>query len=102
MELTAVCEALARVEGPIEVRTDSRYVERCFNDRWYVRWRKDDKWRTAKGPVRNRDLWERLLELYESDSRDVTFCWVKGHHTEANNNVVDRLSREAAESHAAG
>jgi ribonuclease HI len=29
MELTAVCEALERVNGAIEVRTDSKYIEKC-------------------------------------------------------------------------
>jgi hypothetical protein len=50
--------------------------------------RRDDKWRTPNGPVRNRDPWE----------RDVSFVWVRGHATEANNNIVDRLSRVASSS----
>jgi len=33
------------------------------------------------------------------DARDVTFVWVKGHRDEANNNIVDRLSRAASKSH---
>ena len=101
MELTAVCEALERVNGAIEVRTDSTYIEKCFSEGWHIRWRRDDKWRTSKGqPVRNRDLWERLFALVDDDARDVSFVWVKGHATEANNNIVDRLSREASKSHA--
>jgi ribonuclease HI len=100
MELTAVCEALEQLSGAIQVRTDSRYIEKCFTDGWHIRWRRDDKWRTPKGPVKNRDLWERLLALVEDESRDVSFVWVKGHASEENNNIVDRLSREAALSHA--
>jgi ribonuclease HI len=100
MELTAVCEALERVTGAIEVRTDTPHIEKCFNEGWHIRWRRDDKWRTTKGPVKNRDLWERLFALVEDDTRDVSFVRVKGHSTEANNNVVDRLAREASESHA--
>ena len=46
----------------------------------------------AKGPVRNRDLWERLLALVEDDARTVSFVWLK-RATEANNTIVDRLSR---------
>jgi len=61
MELTAVCEALERVTGAIEVRTDSKYIEKCFSEGWHIRWRRDDRWRTPKGPVKNRDLWERLF-----------------------------------------
>ncbi len=100
MELTAVCEALERVNGAIEVRTDSKYIEKCFSEGWHIRWRRDDKWRTPKGPVKNRDLWERLFALVEDDARDVAFVWVKGHRDEANNNIVDRLSRAASKSHA--
>ena len=100
MELTAVCEALERVNGAIEVRTDSKYIEKCFSEGWHIRWRRDDRWRTPKGPVKNRDLWERLFALVEDDARDVAFVWVKGHRDEANNNIVDRLSRAASKSHA--
>jgi ribonuclease HI len=96
MELTAVCEALERLSGAIEVRTDSTYVQKCFRDRWHDRWRKDDKWRTRKGPVANRDLWERLFALVEDGTRHISWVWVKGHAAEANNILVDRLAREAA------
>jgi len=99
MELTAVCEALERIVGAIEVRTDSTYIEKCFSEGWHIRWRRDDKWRTTKGPVKNRDLWERLFALVEDDARDVSFVWLK-RATEANNSIVDRLSREASKSHA--
>ena len=54
---------------------------------------------TRKGAVKNRDLWERLFALVEDDARDVSFVWLK-RATEANNNIVDRLSREASKSHA--
>lgn len=85
--------------GAIEVRTDSTYIEKCFSEGWHIRWRRDDKWRTTKGPVKNRDLWERLFALVEDDARDVSFVWLK-RATEANNSIVDRLSREASKSHA--
>jgi ribonuclease HI len=38
MELTAICEALETLTGAIEVRTDSAYVEKCFNQNWHERW----------------------------------------------------------------
>jgi ribonuclease HI len=95
MELTAVCEALAILSGPIEIRTDSSYVSRCFRDRWFDRWRKEDRWRTSKGPVKNRDLWERLLALVEEEAREVEFVWV-GRGVEENNRRADRLAGETA------
>ena len=45
----------------IEIRTDSTYVEKCFNQNWHERWRRDDSWKGSNGPVKNRDLWERLF-----------------------------------------
>jgi ribonuclease HI len=93
-----VCEALERINGAIQVRTDSTYIEKCFNEGWHLRWRQDDKWRTRAGPVKDRDLWERLFALVEDDARDVSFVWLK-RATEENNSIVDRLSREASKSH---
>ena len=37
-ELTAICEALEALTGPIEVRTDSTYVQKCFDQNWHERW----------------------------------------------------------------
>ena len=97
MELTAVIKALERLSGPIEVRTDSPYVHRCFSEEWHVRWRRDGRWRGSNGAVANRDLWERLLALVEDGTRSVRFEPVKGHSTDENNNLVHRLSGEARE-----
>jgi ribonuclease HI len=99
MELTAVCEALEQISGAIEVRTDSKYIQKCFGDGWHILWRQDDKWRTRKGPVKNRDLWERLFTLVEDETRDVSWEWIP-RSSEENNKIVDRLSREASKSHA--
>jgi ribonuclease HI len=63
MELTGVCEALEAVAGLIEVRTDSTYIEKCFNQEWHERWLKDGSWKGTNGPIRNQDLWERLFAL---------------------------------------
>jgi hypothetical protein len=50
---------------------------RRFNEGWHIRWRRNDKWRTPKGPVENRDLWERLLALVEDDARTVSFVGLR-------------------------
>jgi ribonuclease HI len=91
MELTAICEALETLTGAIEVRTDSAYVEKCFNQNWHQWWLRDG-W---KG-IKNRDLWERLFALVWDDTRIVRFVWIKGHAGDANNHRVDRLAQEAA------
>lgn len=97
MELTAICEALETLTGAIEVRTDSAYVEKCFNQKWHERRLRDGSWRGSNGrPVKNRDLWERLFGLVWDEKRDVTFVWIKGHAGDPNNDQVDRLARAAA------
>ena len=90
--LTAICEALERLTGAIEVRTDSAYVEKCFNQNWHERWLRDGSWKGSNGPVKNRDLWERLFGLVWDARRDVTFVWIRGHAGDPNNHRVDRLA----------
>ena len=97
MELTAVCEALEMLSGAIEVRTDSPYVEGCFNQNWHERWLRDGAWKGSKGrPVENRVLWERLFGLAWDRTRVVKFVRIKGHAGDPNNDRVDRLARAAA------
>lgn len=97
MELTAVCKALESLTGAIEVRTDTPYVEKCFNQNWHERWLRDGSWKGSNGrPVKHRDLWERLFGLVWDGSRVVTFTRITGHADDANNNRVDALARAAA------
>jgi len=97
MELTAICEALETLTGVIHVFTDSAYIEKCFNQKWHERWLRDGSWKGANGPVKNRDLWERLFGLVWDGPRVVTFTWIKGHTTRyPNNNRVDELAQAAA------
>jgi ribonuclease HI len=95
MELTAICEALELLRGAIEVHTDSKYVEKCFNLNWHERWLRNGSWRGSNGQIKNRDLWERLFGLVWDGTRDVKFVWLK-RASDPNNTRVDGLSREAA------
>jgi len=95
MELKAVVEALANLDGSLEVISDSAYVVNCFRDRWWEGWIARG-WKTAGGkPVANRDLWEPLVE--EVRRRKVVFRWVKGHSGDRWNDLADRLAVQAAE-----
>ena len=98
MELTAVCEALEKLTGAIEVRTDTPYVAGCFNENppWHERWLRDGAWKGSNGAVKNRDLWERLFGLVWNDGRNVNFERIKGHARDPNNDRVDALARAAA------
>ena len=54
---------------------------------------------SAKKPVENRDLWERLLQL--TKTHRVAFHKVKGHADNAYNNRCDELARAAVRDAAA-
>ena len=96
MEIEAALEAVRSLEGPIEVVSDSTYVVNCFRDRWWEGWLARGWLNKAKKPVRNRDLWEPLIDAYRADPQRVRFTWVKGHSDDPMNDLVDRLAVEAA------
>ena len=95
MEIVACIEALRRTKAGYTVRlySDSDYIVRCMNDRWYDRWI-ENGWRNSNNKlVANRDLWEDLLMQVER--HDVVFCKVIGHNGDRHNNIADRLARNA-------
>lgn len=80
MELTAVIEAFSALKKTgqnIQVFSDSSYVMECFREKWYVGWQKKGWMRSRTKPVKNRELWERLIELVSQHT--VNFYRVKGH-----------------------
>lgn len=92
MEMRAALEALESLDEPSEVTlyTDSAYLSRAFNEGWLDNWQRNG-WRTSsKKPVKNKDLWQQLLEV--TDRHDVTWVWVKGHADNEYNNIVDELA----------
>ena len=98
MELMAVIAALEALNRPctIDVHLDSQYVVKAFNDHWIEGWQRRG-WKTAaKKPVKNVDLWQRLLQAMAP--HDVTFIWVRGHAGNALNERCDKLATTAADS----
>lgn len=95
MELTAAVRALQALKEPCEVvlTTDSQYLKRAFTDGWLERWQRNGWLTAARKPVKNRDLWEELLELEEL--HDVSFEWTRGHAGQAENEEVDSLALAA-------
>jgi ribonuclease HI len=74
---------------------DSRYVVQGINE-WLEEW-KSRGWRKAdKKPVLNAELWQELDELL--NVHQVEAVWVKGHAGHPENERVDKLAREQAES----
>lgn len=93
MELTAVLEAMKSLSDELEIYSDSKYIVDCFNKNWWKKWLANG-WKTAnKDPVKNQDLWEPIIELFEN--RSIKFVWVKGHSDDPGNEEADRLAVEA-------
>ena len=97
MELLAVIAALEALSRPcdVELHSDSQYVCNAFNRHWVEGWIRRG-WKTAaKKPVKNIDLWKRLLAAKEPHR--VRFCWVKGHAGHELNERCDELATTAAD-----
>ena len=97
MELMGVIAGLEALKRPCEVTvyTDSQYVVNAFNRHWIDSWRKKGWKKSDKTPVKNVDLWERLLAAMEM--HDVIYEWVKGHAGHPQNERCDELASDAAE-----
>ena len=102
MELMAPIQALESLNRAMTVRlyTDSIYVRDGIT-KWLPRW-KANGWQTsAKQPVKNVDLWQRLEAAVSR--HDVQWHWVKGHAGHPENERADRLAaRGLPEAVAAG
>lgn len=97
MELMAAIVGLEALTKPCEVElySDSKYVVDAFNQNWIDNWVAKG-WRRGKSkPVKNIDLWKRLLVAKEQHR--VEFIWVKGHDGHALNERCDELATTAAD-----
>ena len=91
MEMMAAIRALEALTRPSEVllTTDSKYVMDGIQ-KWVAGWQARG-WKTAdKKPVKNQDLWERLIAA--TKPHKITWEWVKGHNDHAENERVDKLA----------
>lgn len=97
MELLAVIVALECLKQPCEVTvySDSQYLVNAFNQHWIEGWMRRDWKNSKKDPVKNDDLWKRLVR--ETKQHDVTFVWVKGHAGHQENERCDELATAAAD-----
>jgi ribonuclease HI len=96
MELMAAICALEALKEPCEItlRTDSKYVQHAFTKRWLEGWQRNGWVTSTKEPVKNKDLWVRLLEL--TRTHNVRWDWTKGHAGDHLNERCDVLARTAA------
>ncbi len=97
MELMAAIAALEALNRPCEVDlwSDSQYLVNAFNQHWIDGWIKKNWTRGRNDPVKNTDLWKRLLAAMEP--HQVAFHWVRGHDGHPENERCDRLATSAAD-----
>ena len=97
MELMAAIAGLEALNRPCQVTlySDSSYLVNAFNQHWIDGWIKKGWKRGKNEPVKNIDLWKRLLEAKKP--HQVQFVWVKGHAGHPENERCDQLATYAAD-----
>ena len=96
MELTAAINALDALKEPcsVDLYTDSVYVRDGISS-WIDGWKAKD-WKTsARKPVKNADLWQKL-DLART-RHNVNWHWVKGHAGHPENERCDELARKGVD-----
>ena len=104
MELKAFLEAMKVVNNiksanqRIEFYIDSQYVINGCT-KWQKNWLKTNFKNKNKGSVKNRELWEQILPLYNVNKikHQINLNWVKGHSGNYLNDKVDRAAFAQAE-----
>ena len=101
MELTAAIKALEYFEEKekkqpllknLKIFTDSTYLKEGITV-WINNWEKNNWKTTDKKNVKNVDLWKRLKDL--SKSKQIEWCWIKGHSDDPMNDLADKLAKES-------
>ena len=85
----AALEALKKEDTTVTVYSDSKYVVDSVEKKWVFGWEKKN-FKEKK----NSDLWIRFLNVHRKHK--VKFVWVKGHHSNKENNRCDELAVAAA------
>lgn len=95
MELLGCIVGFELLNRPCKVKvySDSKYLTEAFNAKWIDNWIKNN-WKRKKEPVKNVDLWKRLLKAIEP--HEYEFIWIKGHNGHPENELCDKMAVEAA------
>jgi ribonuclease HI len=96
MEILASIKALETLneESDVIIYTDSNYLKLGITQ-WINDWQKNNWHTSKKEPVKNDDLWKRLLAL--TQKHKVHWEWVKSHVNNVGNNIADSLASLAKE-----
>ncbi len=97
MELLAAIIGLEALKKPCKVRlySDSQYLIKAFNEHWIDNWIKKGWQRSKNDPVKNKQLWLRLIKA--TGGHDIEYIWVKGHAGHEMNERCDKLATAAAD-----
>ena len=102
MELTAAIKAFGKLRtdetASVRVISDSKYVVDGMT-KWLPKWLASSWLGAGRKPVKNRDLWEALMEA--SRGYTVQWKWVRAHNGDLLNEEVDSLANGAARKAAA-
>ena len=97
MELLGAIVALEALKTPCDVIvvSDSQYLVKTFTEHRLERWVRAGWKGSNKKPVKNIDLWQRLMKAMEG--HHVTFEWIQGHAGHEFNERCDQLATAAAD-----
>src|SRR5512137_1693771 len=92
MELLAVITGLESLKIPgsrVVIYTDSKYVADAVDKGWVFQW-ESKAFKKKKNP----DLWIRFLKVFRQHK--VRFVWIKGHASNPENELCDRMAVAAS------
>ena len=92
MELLAVIVGLESLKIPgsnVTVYTDSKYVADAVEKGWVFIWEAK-----AFRKKKNSDLWVRFLRVFRK--HNVKLIWIKGHSSNPENDLCDRMAVESS------
>ena len=97
MELMAAIVGLEALNRPCAVIlfSDSKYLVDAFNRNWIALWQQKGWKKSDNKPVKNIDLWQRLLAA--AAPHQINYIWVKGHDGHPLNERCDSLATAAAD-----
>jgi ribonuclease HI len=80
----------------VTLHVDSQYVLKGITE-WLPGW-KAKGWRTsAKQPVKNVDLWQKLDALVAGGGHKIEWRWVRGHNGDPGNERADELANKGVD-----
>lgn len=93
-QLKKICEE-KNIKFEVEVYTDSAYIHDCKQQEWHKNWIKNNWINSKKEPVKNKELWEKIIPFFEDEH--IHIFKVKGHSTNKWNNYVDEIAQYTAD-----